>query len=235
MYHHPSFVQSILSKEVEKMAKTKQQKKSDIRNQIITAAEIYQKHLVGKVFLFVFGNNYFEVVFQTDRFMHLTGVESNLPASSFYKKAVKHKLTPNQFFFTDNHPYKTVKTKLPCLLLLPQLTTSLTCVVQDFSTLTFTYKIGLTNLNFTLGLTENLDFLGNKLNDWFLPRTLRVNDNAVENSKNSEFIDFVFVKNASDSYYSKISYQGTKSDFPESICYLLDSSLLNNNRENILV
>lgn len=75
---------------------------------------------------------------------------------------------------------------------LPSLTEELVCVVKDMQTLTLTYKIGVTNLDFTIGLTENIDFEGNKINDWFLPRTLRVRDKAIENSPSAEFVDFIF-------------------------------------------
>ena len=208
------------------MGKTKAQKKSDIRNQIIDAATNYQKHLLGKVFMFVYGDEYFEVVFQADRFMHLTGVESVLSASDFFKKAKTRKLTEQQFFFTKDHPYQTAKNKLPCLLELHLITKNLTCVINDLSTVTLTYKIGLTNLDFTLGLTENLDVKGDKINNWFLPRTLRVKDNAINNSSYSEFIDFVFVKNASDTNYAEITFRTEDKPFPKCIYHLIDQSLI---------
>lgn len=208
------------------MIKAKNNNKAIIRNQIIKAARIYQAHLAGKVFLFVYGDQYFEVVFPIDRFLHLTGVESMLSASNFYQKAINKKLTQHQFALTPNHPYRRVKTKLPCLILLPQLTNSLTCVVQDFTTATFTYKIGLTNLKFTLGLTENFDFSGNKINTWLLPRTLRANDNAIANSANAEFVDFIFEKSASASQYSTISFKSDNKVFPKCIYHLLDQSLI---------
>ena len=56
------------------------------------------------------------------------------------------------------------------------------------------YTLGVTNLKFTLGLVEDLDAEGNKKSNIFLPRTLRVKDKSIENSKNSYFIDFIFVK-----------------------------------------
>ena len=73
---------------------------------------------------------------------------------------------------------------------LPALTNSLVCVVKEMNTVTLTYKVGVTNLNFTIGLTENIDCMGNKINEWLLPRTLRVKDKAIENSAYAEFIDF---------------------------------------------
>ena len=49
----------------------KANKKALVRNQIITASNVYSNGLAGKMFLYVFGNEFFEVVFKTDRFMHL--------------------------------------------------------------------------------------------------------------------------------------------------------------------
>ena len=217
------------------MIKNKNKNKSTIRNQIIQAANVYQNHLAGKVFLFVYGDNYFEVVFRTDSFLHLTGVESMLSASNFYQKAINRKLTQRQFIFTPNHPYRRVKAKLPCLISLPQLTTTLSCVIRNFTTVSLTYTIGLTNLKFTLGLTENLDLYGNKINDWFIPRTLRVNDNAIDNSSDADFIDFVFAKNASESKYSSISFKSQNKSFSKNIYHLLEPSLIDQCEKTVCI
>lgn len=109
----------------------KKDKKESIRKQIIDASHVYRDKLAGKVFLYVYGESYFEVVFQTNRFMHLTGVNSYLQAQDFYSKASAAKLTTNQFYFDKQHPFANVKKKLPCLMQLPALTNSLVCVVKE--------------------------------------------------------------------------------------------------------
>lgn len=205
---------------------TKTDKKEHIRKQIIDAACIYRDHLAGKAFLYVTGDKYFEVVFQTDRFMHLTGVNSKLRAQDFYDKAKESELTTGQIYFDPEHPYHGAKKKLPCLKLLPSLTNSLVCVVKDMKTLTLTYKIGVTNLNFTIGLTENLDFEGNKINDWFLPRTLRVKDKAIENSSDAAFVDFIFSKDASLDKYNTITFSDNSKAIPDTVKGMLAESLL---------
>lgn len=60
--------------------------------------------------------------------------------------------------------------------------------------LTITYKLSITNLEFTLGLTENIDNTGNKINDLFLPMSLRVKESSVERSNDGDVIDFIFQK-----------------------------------------
>ena len=69
---------------------TKTDKKNAIRQDIIDSAIIYSQNLAGKVFLYVYGDEYFEVSFPVNHFLHLTGVETRLSAKDFYKNAKKH-------------------------------------------------------------------------------------------------------------------------------------------------
>jgi hypothetical protein len=205
---------------------TKSDKKNKLRNEIISASKIYRDNLAGKVFLYVVGEDYFEVSFQTDRFMHLTGVNSSLKARDFYEKAKASVLTTNQFYFDSNHRYDNAKRKINCLQILPSLTNSIVCALKDLSTITLTYKIGITNIDFTIGLTENIDFNGNKINDWFLPRTMRVGDKSIENSSHSEFVDFIFSKDASHPKYNTLSYADEGKIIPASVIPLLAENLI---------
>ena len=54
------------------------------------------------------------------------------------------------------------------------------CILKNMQTVTIIYKLSVTNLEFTLGLTENIDAKGNKINDFFLPMSLRVEDSSVK-------------------------------------------------------
>jgi hypothetical protein len=202
------------------MAK-KSAKKESIRQQIISAAQIYSSELAGKVFLYVYGTEYFEVSFQIDQFLHLTGVDTRLSAKDFYRKARKGKLDSKQFFFTRAHPMGVAKKKLPCLNRLPDLTTTMVCILKDISTITMMYKLGITNLEFTLGLTENVGSQGNKINDYFLPRTLRVKDKAVDISQDGDIVDFIFVRDASKNTYEDILFQDVSKEIPDSISHLI--------------
>lgn len=201
-------------------------KKEYIRKQIIDASHIYRDQLAGKVFLYVVGGDHFEVAFQSNCFMHLTGVDSWLNAKSFYSKATSSQLTTEQFFFSSEHSYQNAKKKLPCLMALPRLTSSDVIAVRNLRTLTLTYKIGVTNLDFTIGLTENINRQGVKINDWFLPRTLRVKDMAPENSEDAEVVNFIFSKNASSGSYDTLCFSSSSSRIPENVRYLLSESLL---------
>ena len=200
--------------------------KIELRKQIISAANVYKQNLAGQVFLYVYGSTYFEVAYMTDCFKHLTGVDSPLRGNAFYDNAKNATLATNQIYFNSRHPLKTAKKKIVCLHQLPQLTKDLVCVVKDMHTITITYKLGITNLEFTVGLTENLDTNGSKVNDWLIPRTLRINDKAIDAAADAEFVDFIFSKKAPDSQYSKLCFATPDAQLPETVKALLTDDLL---------
>lgn len=172
----------------------------------------------------MYGEEFFEVSFPVDHFLHLTGVETELSAKNFYKNAKKGKLTNNQFYFTGKHPYANAKKKLPCLKRLPELTNEMVCILKDMRTVTIMYKISVTNLEFTLGLTENLDNYGKKISDLFLPMSLRVEDSSVEKSTDGEIVDFIFEKDASKAKYSNLIVKDESKNIPDSVRYLINES-----------
>lgn len=176
---------------------SRNEKKQEIRQLIIESAQIYSNELAGKTFLYVYGDEYFEVSFPTDHFMHLTGVESPLSAKNFYKRAKKGQLTDKQFYFSERYPFANAKKKLPSLVRIPELTKTMVCILKDMTTSTIVYKLSISNLEFTLGLTENIDGDGKKITDYFLPMSLRVEDTSVEKSDGGEIVDFIFSKEAS--------------------------------------
>ena len=204
---------------------TKTEKKNAIRQGIIDSAAVYSQSLAGKAFLYVYGDEFFEVSFPVDHFLHLTGVETRLSAKDFYKNAKKAKLTNNQFYFNARHPYANAKKKLPCLKRLPELTNDMVCILKKMQTVTIVYKLSVTNLEFTLGLTENVDVNGNKVNGFFLPMSLRVEDSSVEKSNDGEIVDFIFAKDASIAKYDTLLVKDKNKIIPEGIKHLLNEKL----------
>lgn len=206
---------------------TREEKTNDLREKIIQSAEKYSQELAGKVFLYVVGTEYFEVNFPTDRFRHLTGVCTTLSAREFYKKAKTRTLENNQFDIGDEQQYRNAKKKLSCLHLLPDLTNKLVCVVKDMRTQKshIVYKLGITNLSFTVGLTENQDLSGNRLNGWYVPQTLRVNDKAIENSQDSDFVDFILMREATKDKYETVMYSDPDKHLPETVAAMLNEEL----------
>ena len=81
---------------------TKVDKKNAIRQGITEAEIVYFQNLAGKTFLYVCGDEYFEVSFPIDHFLHLTGVETRLSAKDFYKNAKKSILTKISSILTQD-------------------------------------------------------------------------------------------------------------------------------------
>lgn len=210
---------------------TKTDKKNAIRQGIIESAKVYSQELAGKAFLYVYGNKYFEVFFPVNRFLHLTGVKTRLSAKDFYKNAKKAIITNSQFYFDAKHPYANAKKKLPCLKRLPELTNDMVCILKDMQTVTVIYKLSVTNLEFTLGLTQNTDIKGNKINDFFVPRTLRVEDSSVEKSNGGEIVDFIFAKDASMERYDTLIVNDENKQIPACIRDLISEKFNNISNE----
>ena len=204
---------------------TREEKKDELRDKIVQAAEIYSRELSGKVFLYVVGDESFEVCFPSDHFRHLTGVCSRMSAGEFYRKAKNHKLEVNQFYTTDQHPFSTAQQKMKCLHQLPELTRNTVCVVKDMWTASIVYKLGLTNLSFTIGLTRQLDKDNKPINTWYVPQTLRVKDDSIENSQDSDFVDFILMRDASKSKYETVMYSDPNKPLPETVADMLSEEL----------
>lgn len=81
---------------------TKVDKKNAIRQGITEAEIVYCQNLAGKTFLYVCGDEYFEVSFSIDHFLHLTGVETRLSAKDFYNNAKKSILTKISSILTQD-------------------------------------------------------------------------------------------------------------------------------------
>ena len=205
---------------------TKAEKKEALRKEIINSASVYSSKLAGKHFLYVYGEEYFEVSFPADCFLHLTGVETILSAKDFYKISKKGNLTNSQFYFSSRHPFANAKKKLPCLKRLPELTNGLVCILKDMQTVKITYKLSVTNLEFTLGLTENSDKNGNRVNNLFFPMSLRVEDSSVEKSADGEIVDFIFSKDASVAKYDTMLVKDDKKTIPTIVQSLLSDEFI---------
>lgn len=210
---------------------TKTDKKNIIRQEIIESARIYSRSLAGKDFLYVYGEEYFEVSFPTDHFLHLTGVETNLSAKDFYKNAKKATLTTKQFYFDARHLYANAKKKLPCLQRLPELTNTIVCILKDMQTVTLVYKLSVTNLEFTLGLIATDTDTNDKRNNFYFPMSLRVEDTSVEKSGGGEIVDFIFSKDANMLRYDTLMIKDARKTIPHNIKHLISEDFYNVQKE----
>lgn len=192
------------------------------------AAKTYASAMVGKTFLYVFEGKCIEVVFRTKDFLHLTGIQTTLSPKEFYKEAVRGSLMSNQIKkFTSQHPYNLCEKKLTQLGNISKITNSPIFILEDIKTQTFTYKFGLTELNFTVCLSHDTDYNGKIQSSCFIPRSLRVEDSFGRESDAFE-VNFIFSKNNDEKRYSTIAYQDGKASIdtlPEEIKVLLTESL----------
>lgn len=93
--------------------------------------------------------------------------------------------------------------------------------MKDMQTVSIIYKLSVTNLEFTLGLVGNTDDYGKKINDLYLPMSLRVEDSSVEKSAGGEVVDFIFSKDASVEKYDTLLVKDEKKEIPEYVRHLL--------------
>lgn len=202
--------------------------KLNIRNQIITSAQNYQKRMVGKTFLYIFDNRYIEVIYRISEFMHLTGVETSLTAKEFYKEACKGTLSDSQFGFTTRHPYNLSVKKMSQLNNLDKLTNSEILITEDITTKSTTFKFGLTELCFTLCLDCDTDINGLCKSSYYIAKSLRVED-CFNKCSDVNTVDLIFEKHTSERYYNKINYIENDiaiSKIPDSIKHKINPLLI---------
>lgn len=95
------------------------------------------------------------------------------------------------------------------------------CILKEMQTITIIYKLSVTNLEFT----ENTDVNGKKINDFFLPMSLRVEDTSVEKSNDGEIVDFIFSKDASVVKYDTLLVEDKNKMIPDNIKHLISEKL----------
>ncbi len=202
--------------------------------QICIAAKQYKKKLVGKTFLYVFDGRYIEVMFKTSNFKHLTGVESNLSAKSFYKLAVDGKLQGTQIFFSAQHPFQLSKRKIQHINNISNLATSESFLLEDITTSTQTYKFGSTDLNFTLCFNKQ-NPTGIKSDAYFTVESLRDED-CFDRSANVYSITHILARANDIPIYTDVLYieKGKSlSDIPQSVFSKLSAEL--KQQSNLLI
>lgn len=204
--------------------------KLNIRNNIIVAAQAYRDELAGKYFMYIFEGKHVEILFKTSNFSHLTGVVTSLSGKEFYKKAKGGVLNSEQFYFTDEHPFDLAKKKTNKLDKLFELTQKDTFIIEDMSSGSKIYKIGVTNLDYTLGVIENRDDKTKKIiDDFLIPATFRVRGESDFNkNKNVYTVDAVLMKDNKFKKYDTICFGNIKkiANLPKDVLELIDNKLI---------
>lgn len=212
-------------------------KKQDNIEKIITeiesAAQMYKEHLVGRRFLYVFEGRYIEVIYKTQNFRHLTGVETNLPAKRFYRNAVNHALQTGQIFFNKKHPYSLCVKKIKHIGEVAILAGSESFMLEEIKTDTQSYKFGTTDLNFTLCMNRELDDQGNEKGDCYVVQSLRDED-CFKKSKDAYVVTHIFSRSNDGKKYTDLLYMDKSADMqslPDAIRELIDESLIPEQKE----
>ena len=184
---------------------------------VIRDALLNYEELIGQTFLYVFDNRCIEVLFRRKEFIHLAGIDTytKMGAEQLYKNIKKGILKPNQICFSNRHPYDLCKKKIRYDLCkkkirylsnISQLTFSNVLILENLETNTFTYMFGLTDLNFTLCLSEDYNENGILRSNYYIARSLRA-ENATNKSENSFEIDFILSKRNDEGKYKDILYE----------------------------
>lgn len=194
--------------------------KAQIIRRIHNAAIKYREYFVGKTYLFVFENQYIEVVFKKSSFLHLTGVDTNLSADNFYKHALERRgLRPQEVLFNSDHPYDLADKKTQYLADLYNITLTDVVIAKDIVTLTYTYGIGITNLEFVVCLGKDTDRAGNLISNCMVPYSFRVEE--IENSKFGDLyeVTHVFKKKTGQKKYKELTFgdKNVVKNLPEEI------------------
>ena len=184
-----------------------QPSKTDIVRSIISAASIYSQNLVGKTFLYAFDGRYIEVIYKTQSFCHLTGVETSSSARPFYRDALLGRLRPGQIWFTARHPYNLCALKINHIQNLCAITNSSVIVLENTTTDTTVYEFGLTEMRFTLCLSKDTDINGNIKSDYYVVKSLRDGD-CLGRSGNHYQCEFIFSKQNNSRLYDTLCYSG---------------------------
>ena len=221
-------------KEVEKKTSTKKAiDKKAIVKEICKAAKLYKENLVGRKFTYVFDGRYIEVLFKRKNYRHLTGVECNMSAEDFYKNALKNRLSPNQIYFSKDHPYELCKKKIKHLCDISSLATGESFMLEEFVTESRAYKFGTTDLEFSLCIDNEYDAQQNVVGDCLIAWSLRDGD-EVSKAKKAYAVTHILAKENTAAKYTEIVFldkDESIESLPADVLAMIDETLLSNKEE----
>ncbi len=194
---------------------------------ITSAAYRFKNKMVGRTFMYVFDDKYIEVLYRTKDFMHMTGVGSKSSAEQFYKDAIKGRLKADHIFFDKRHPYDLCLKKVSQIVNLSAVVESDLLVFEDLKTKTFSYKFSLSELNFTVCLTKDVNANNEILSDVYVVRSFRVED-SFDKAENVYEVQCIFEKKNDEKLYDKMNYKAEKiniMDLPEAVLDKLEDSI----------
>ena len=203
--------------------------KAQIIRRIHNAAKKYKDYFIGNTYMFVYEQQYVEVIFKKTSFLHLTGVNTNLNAENFFTHALAKKgLRPQEVLFDSDHPYDLADKKTSYLADLYKITITDVVIADNITTMTFTYGIGITNLEFVICLGDDTDFAGNLISNCKVPYSFRVEE--IDNDKFADLyeVTHVFKKKTGQKKYNELTFGDKTSvnNLPEEIQNKIEMSAI---------
>lgn len=184
--------------------------KNDAIKIIVSAAERYRNNLEDKNLLFIYKDRdtnkveCLETLFESQNFMHLTGVVTPLGSNYFYKKCINHKLSPSDFDFNKNG---LTKLKIP---ILNQITN-----INKSAKMIGTYN-NIKPILYTEKVTGNphacLGFVKDDNSPYYVPNTA-LKEDIRDITESSMRVLAILCKNKYDDIYTTITYLAKKITF----------------------
>ena len=198
--------------------------KTQMLHDIIQAAEKYQATLCNKVFLYIQGKRTMEVQFTAANFLHLTGVKTHRPPKSFYRAAVNHQLSTQDFYWKDEMSLYNISRKLSLLQNCEQFQQADMCSIKNFQTKTAGYPFAYSNRQFAIGIGIDSYVNGDQNRPICYPQTLRYCTGPLLDRicSSGHHIDFILSREKSEPKYSNICMAATNLKFPRNLSSLVE-------------
>ena len=197
-----------------------------VRNNIIENVQIYKNVMAGHYYMYIFDNQYFEMYYGTDNFLHLTGVGTNLSPNQFYKLAKSGKLQLEQMYFSKRFPLSTAMKKSRSLAELDKFVSEGYFIVKDLVTEKVVYPYAITNIDKSvlIGLKEEHDEI-------YIPKSFRIKGNIFDKGDCDKLyeINAILCKNDFKGLYDTVLYEekGALDKIDSSIKQKISDRLIN--------
>ncbi len=154
--------------------------------------------------MYVYDGRFIEVIFKSENFRHLTGVDTNLSPRQFYEYSVTGKLAESQIWFGPTHPFALCARKIRHINDVATMARSGCFMLEEIKTVSMTYKFGTTDLKFTLCLNKDVDRNG-KESECYIVQSLRDGD-CFSKSEGAYVVTHIFSRKNDQKLYTDLLY-----------------------------
>ena len=171
-----------------------------ILRQIMNGAEDYSEYLAGRDFLVLYAGKTKELSFFAENYKHLCGVDTELFAKDFYKKALNRTLDISEIGFSNVHPMELATEKAKALCRMTDMLTEAPLIFDEINTKTKKYPFALTDRKTTLlfGIDAGKNVI--------VPQSLRGEDKSKTKYRQAYPVDFILYKEHNEKIYSDVAY-----------------------------